>query len=413
MDAKQLLKALWFTPGVNGRWGLPIIFKGAPGTAKTSIVNAVAKECGLHVETVLASLRQPEDFLGLPIPAKTDIERNKLLDYMRPTGAKAKETDDGEYTFSMVEYAPPRWAVRLAQAKRGVAFFDEVNTAPPSVQAALLRVVLEGVVGELELPTGIRCVACMNPTDDAANGWDIAPPLANRFGHVQWPAPDVKAWTEYMLGGNEVPKAGFSAEKEEKNCQESWGQNWAWASGLVTSFLRSKQSLLLKQPLSSDPAASEAWPSPRSWENATRAMAGGRLHGLDNIQRFEMVAAFVGAGAASELDAYSHNMDLPDTEALLDGKVTWKHDPARLDRTCAVLSSCGALLVATDVKRKERIASLWSLLANLIEDVPDIIYPVAKVMVKNLAAEVTSPNAIKVLNAIFPVGNAAGMGGRR
>src|SRR5204862_1816424 len=93
----------------------------------------------------------------------------------------------GEANGARVDFAPPRWAVDLAHAGRGIAFFDEISTAPPAVQAALLRVVLERTVGDLTLPDAVSVVAAANPPEQAADGWDLSPPLANRFCHLDWP----------------------------------------------------------------------------------------------------------------------------------------------------------------------------------------------------------------------------------
>jgi len=82
--------------------------------------------------------------------------------------------------------APPDWAVRLVQAGKGLLFLDELSTAPPAVQAALLRLVLERRVGALHLPPGVRIVAAANPRSSAADGWELSAPLANRFVHLQW-----------------------------------------------------------------------------------------------------------------------------------------------------------------------------------------------------------------------------------
>src|SRR5689334_24270832 len=79
----------------------------------------MAEVMGLPCETVIASSREPSDFAGLPIVV------------------------GGE-----VRFAPPAWARRLAEAGRGLLFLDELSTAPPAVQAALLRVVLERAVGD-------------------------------------------------------------------------------------------------------------------------------------------------------------------------------------------------------------------------------------------------------------------------
>ena len=93
---------------------VPVLLWGAPGTGKTSAIRAMAQTMGLPCETVIASIREPSDFAGLPIVV-----------------------GDG------VRFAPPAWARRLAEAGRGLLFLDELSTAPPAVQAALLRVVLE------------------------------------------------------------------------------------------------------------------------------------------------------------------------------------------------------------------------------------------------------------------------------
>src|SRR5947207_12816195 len=109
---------------------VPVLLWGAPGTGKTSAIRAMAATAGWACETVIASIREPSDFAGLPIVV------------------------DGE-----VRFAPPAWARRLAEAGRGLLFLDELSTAPPAVQAALLRVVLERAVGDLTLPEEVAVVA--------------------------------------------------------------------------------------------------------------------------------------------------------------------------------------------------------------------------------------------------------------
>jgi hypothetical protein len=54
------------------------------------------------------------------------------------------------------------------------------------VQAALLRVVLERTVGDLSLPADVAVVAAANPPEQAADGWDLSAPLANRLCHLRW-----------------------------------------------------------------------------------------------------------------------------------------------------------------------------------------------------------------------------------
>ena len=113
---------------------VPVLLWGAPGTGKTATIRAMAEQMGWPCETVIASIREPSDFAGLPIVV-----------------------GDG------VRFAPPGWARRLAETGHGLLFLDELSTAPPAVQAALLRVVLERVVGDLALPDEVSVVAAANP----------------------------------------------------------------------------------------------------------------------------------------------------------------------------------------------------------------------------------------------------------
>src|SRR5580692_12632362 len=154
---------------------VPVLLWGAPGTGKTSTIRAMAGQLGWPCETVIASIREPSDFAGLPVVV-----------------------GDG------VRFAPPGWAQRLAAAGHGLLFLDELSTAPPAVQAALLRVVLERVVGDLELPEDVAVVAAANPPAQAADGWDLSAPLANRLCHLAWEI-DPRAVADGLAGGWAAP----------------------------------------------------------------------------------------------------------------------------------------------------------------------------------------------------------------
>ena len=151
--------------------GVPILTWGPPGVGKTATITMLADVLALPLEVVLASIREPSDFSGLPVIGKEGVRME-----------------------------PPAWAHRLALAGKGLLFLDEISTAPPAVQSALLRVVLERAVGDLALPASVSVVAPANPPEQAVCGWDLSAPLANRFCHLFW-SLDTQGWIDGMIGG--------------------------------------------------------------------------------------------------------------------------------------------------------------------------------------------------------------------
>jgi|6_EtaG_2_1085325.scaffolds.fasta_scaffold04337_2 hypothetical protein len=372
----DILRAAVMTPGSNGRWGLPILIEGEPGTGKTSRIRSeVAEPSALHLETLIASIREPADFLGFPIPAGESIK-----------------------------YAVAAWAQEVVERGEGLVFLDELNTAPPAVQAALLRVVLDGVVGDVELPNRVRFMAAQNSTEDAAGGWDLAPPLANRFGHLKWDAPMVDDWSAWLTSTLDEDDGGtcISAEEQEAEVEKQWPEAWSRACGVVTGFLRRRPELLHKMPAADDPARGKAWPSARSWENGTRAFASSIVHGLDADSRDSFVGAFIGMDAAYELISWMNEADLPDPIELLEGRVEFAHDPYRLDKTTAVLNACIGFVAPEDAENREKRAEvLWCLLADIVDEAADLVLAPAQKLAQ--ARLTKSPKARKALAKLQPI----------
>lgn len=343
---ETILRCVWNTPGVardDGKpaKGLPVVFTSKPGIGKSSRIRAAARRSGLHLETVISSLREPTDFAGLPVPT-------------------AKGT---------MEYAAAQWAVRAHDAAESLVFFDEINGAPQSVQMALLRVILEGVTGDLELPNSVRFIAAMNGSQDTPGRWDLDPALANRFLHLEWPALAGRDWTGWLLGSTGgadndlVDPIEFYA-----SILTRWEACWAQARGLVAAFIERHPDLLLQMPSPGDMNASAAWASPRSWEMGARALAGAMAHQLPQQDGEALLGAAVGGAVAQEFATWRADADLPDPVALLDGKVKFVHDPARGDRTMATMSGCAAVLLNNVCdERPKRAEAMAKLVLSLIE----------------------------------------------
>lgn len=389
-DIRRIIKVALYTPGMRGKWGLPVYFHGPPGVAKTHYIEDSGYMLGMpHVETLSPGERGEGAFGVVPVPDKTE---------------------NGDLRLS---YPPPEWYFEMDEG--GLVFVDEINRAYAALQAPLLGLVNDRRIGGRYLGPHVRVLGALNPADTAAGVHDLDSALANRGGHMPWPMPEVDAWCGYMLAGATNDGTGEKPLKmadEEARVMKQWPSHWARAVGLTTAFVRSRRDLMHKQPKSNDPQGSGAWPSYRTWELATRALAGAELHGCTDAEQEELVAAFVGLGAGSEFFAFTSKQDLPDAEDVLDGKVSFKHDPSRLDRTSAVLSSCAALVApATCEKRTARAGALWKIMGDVAKDAADVAVPAAQVLVRSKLSGKTIPESTPVLIRLQPVLAAAGITG--
>ena len=129
----------------------------------------------------------------------------------------------------------------------------------------MLRVVLERTVGDLKLPPAVRVVAAANPPDEAADGWELAPPLANRLVHLDWPA-DGRYIARGLAVGFPVPSLfPFDGGRPDETARLT-------ARATVAAFLEVRPDLVLQLPRSAADSG-RGWPSPRSWEAAATLLA--------------------------------------------------------------------------------------------------------------------------------------------
>ena len=260
--------------------GVPVLLWGDPGTGKTHTIEAFARRAGWGTVSVIASIRDPTDFAGLPV-----------------------RTDAG------VVFEPPAWARRAADSDgESLVFFDEVNTATPATQNALMRVVLEGRVGDLHLGDRVRFAAAANPPSQNSAAWDLSAPLANRFAHLQWPVSFEDWKAGYLSGWPDPEPVDVDASAVDPYCREM-------VKLLQASFLASRPALLCDVP--DNGAAPRGWPSPRSWERLADCLAIADAAKAADEVRLLVAASLVGDGAAAEYLGYLRNLDLPDPQELL------------------------------------------------------------------------------------------------
>lgn len=328
---------------------------GLPGVGKTSIINRIAADMGRRCWTLIASYREPSDFGGLPVVGQ------------------AIKVDGQE--FSAVELAPPRFAVEAANDPNGgVLFIDEITTTPPAVQAPLLRLIQEGMVGELLLPgKKVAIIAAANPPDIAANGYELKAPLANRFVHIDFVlnhADWIEAFPSYWGAPPDTEVWGKKLDEEK----------WAQKRALIASWIRNKAGALHDMPKDTI-GQGRAWPSPRSWDNLSRILTVADSVGLAKGELHQLGCGCVGDGHGREFFTWAEALDLPNPEMLLanpDKLIL----PDRGDQQFAILASVAAAV--TSRNNDERWVAGWNVMIRAAKlKAPDIAAAAAVSLANN------------------------------
>ncbi len=355
-EYEQVLQAI----GVCLAARIPFLLWGSPGAGKTAVLESAGLS-GWHVETLIVSHHEASDFAGLPVVG----------------------------TGGTVTLAPPAWAQRLADHDGpSLAFFDEWTTASPSVQAAALRPLTHHQVGALQLPDTVSFGAAANPADVAAGGWELAPPTANRFCHLDWDLP-LDVYTECSVTGQwptlDVQAVPLSLPAELARWQV-----------LLAGYLRARQSQLSALP--KDAASrGRAFPTPRTWTYAVELAALATALELPVPVQKLLVYGCVGASAGHEFLVWAQAQDLPDPESLLADPGLAVFDGLRPDRLYVVLQSLlSAVLRSPSPARWEAAMDLCALAASA--GGLDAAVPVVRALVRPGArpAGASMPSSVKV-----------------
>ena len=238
----------------------PVMLWGPPGVGKSQIIAQVAARHDAPMIDIRLSQMEPSDLRGIPFRIE-----------------------------DRVEWATPSM---LPDVKRhgpqGILFLDEITSAPPSVSAAAYQLILDRRLGAYEVPKGWAIFAAGNRQGDRGVTYSMSAPLANRFSHFEVEA-NLDDWV-----------------------------TWAYANNIderLIGFLRFRPELLFDFNPAHNPVA---FPSPRSWEFAHRAL---RKFGDRPELLLPTLQACVGPAAGLELNAFIENLDrMPDLDAILRGE---------------------------------------------------------------------------------------------
>jgi len=243
----------------------PSFLWGPPGVGKSELVEEITNELGGHMIDLRMAQMEPTDIRGIPFFNK-DLG---VMDWAPPIELPTEEL--------------------ASQYPCIVLFLDEMNSAPPAVQAAGYQLVLNGRVGKYVLPKNVHIIAAGNRDSDKGVTYRMPMPLANRFIHLEM-RPDFASW-----------------------------QNWAIENQVhedVVGYLSfAKQDLYDFDAKSS----SRAFATPRTWTFVSQLL---QEDEIDPETLYNLVAGTVGEGLATKFVAHRKIASkMPNPSDILSGKV--------------------------------------------------------------------------------------------
>jgi hypothetical protein len=239
----------------------PVFLWGPPGIGKSDVVKQIGEQTNREVIDVRLALWEPTDIKGIPY---YNADQGKMV------------------------WAPPA-ELPTDEDSTALIFLDELNSAPPAVQAAAYQLILNRRVGTYKLPKGVDIVAAGNREGDRGVTYRMPAPLANRFVHLEM-------------------KVDFDDF-----------QDWATLNNIHPEVLGyvgfAKQDLYDFDPKS----PSKAFATPRSWVFVSDLL---QDDDTDADTLHNLVAGAIGDGLAVKFMAHRKIAGrLPKAEDILAGKV--------------------------------------------------------------------------------------------
>lgn len=323
----------------------PVMLVGAPGTTKTATIRALADEMNYKLITIVPSRMDAQDLSGFPT-------RGEL---------KVTLSDGSENTVPMTEYAPQYWQHDIIKEKRVILLLDEFSNAHPSVRASLLSFIQDRQFPNGEyFPEETVIVGAMNPTDSAADGYELDKATTNRMTFISW-KPDNEKWLNGMVDNW---GRGVTDENEKK-----------WRN-LIVRFLSDEPGFIHKEndfevstgesygvdiSNSSDRSVLQmAWASRRSWDNLSTILGNANN---DPYTEDALIQGTVGFSAATAFRAWlAKHGSLDVTGIIRNPRKFDKWDNLSMDDMNIILSSA---CDAANSKNVKNVIDIFRIVAEI------------------------------------------------
>lgn len=294
---KQTNWAYW----IAGQAGVIPLAMGMPGVAKTESTRALAKALNRRFLPIMLDQILPEDLGGYPVVRDVTL--------------------DGQTVEVMRRILDEKFMA--ARLEPSVMLIDELTNTGHSTQAAALQLMAEGIDGCL-------IYAAANPTEQAAAGVDLTPPMVNRLCVLQWEIDRGAIYSGWRNGLNFPAPNIPLLPANWRQFTDKWGS-------LAAAFMSHFPELLDAYPKEAT-NASKPFPSPRSWTNAIKLL--GAADSVDAGEEVRSLLLFgcVGQAAGVQFLTWLTECELPDPENLLARPASLAL-PRRGDLAVAVVKS--------------------------------------------------------------------------
>ena len=321
LKANELIEELMFTVTMQEETGksVPMMVWGQPGAGKSDIVKAVGALTGRPIIDIRLLLKDPTDLSGIPFinsdgemgfapPADLPVSDMKA-DELRVHLAELKEELESrgiseELLKSMSDKELATLAVLQNKIKslmnrldmtRAIILLDELSSAPPSLQAAALQLVLDRMVGTYLLPKDVVIFGAGNRASDKTEHYEMPMPLRNRLRHVEL-VIDSEQWIKWAISEKVHPS--------------------------IVGLIKVKPTLLNRFP-DALKFMQYAFATPRTWKQASDVLYFSENKKANSKIIHSRMSSIIGSGTASEFIShlkYVHRLASP--ESIATGKTT-------------------------------------------------------------------------------------------
>ena len=199
---------------------IPVFVWGNPGVGKSSIIKQIANDKNMEFIDLRLSLLDPTDLRGIPF---FDSANKSAI------------------------WAKPEFLPNSNSQASGILFLDEINSAPPTVQAAAYQLILDRKIGEYTLPINYAIVAAGNYESDRGVTYRMPTPLANRFVHLDFEL-DFEEWKSWAYESkidtriisflSYKPQNLFTFDAKAKEKSFATPRSWSFVNDILNSNLQ-------------------------------------------------------------------------------------------------------------------------------------------------------------------------------